>query len=184
MGFSSAGLVEYYKELGPNIIGAEIGVCRGENIRSLLDNCPNIRKIYGIDPWIEYKDNLMITQKMADEWWKTANEILQSYWLDDSVELIRASSLYGARRFAPESLHFVFIDGNHSYSEVCADLETWWPRVKSGGLLSGHDFRPKDIDVRRAVYEFASKNDLTVIETKVIENVQGPCWMIRKEVTK
>jgi hypothetical protein len=39
-----------------------------------------------------------------------------------------------------ESLDFAFIDGNHRYEHVRADLHAWWPKIRAGGLLSGHDY--------------------------------------------
>jgi len=45
----------------------------------------------------------------------------------------------------------VFIDGNHSYGHVRADIAAWRPKLKPGGLLCGHDFHMEG--VRRAVTE-------------------------------
>jgi predicted O-methyltransferase YrrM len=50
----------------------------------------------------------------------------------DSVE---ASKLY-----ADESLDFVFIDADHSYEAVKRDIAAWLPKVKSGGIIAGHDY--------------------------------------------
>ncbi len=35
----------------------------------------------------------------------------------------------------------IFIDAMHSYEEIKPDIERWWPRVRSGGLLVLHDYR-------------------------------------------
>jgi predicted O-methyltransferase YrrM len=35
----------------------------------------------------------------------------------------------------------VFIDGDHSYEGCKGDIETWLPRLKSGGLLLVHDYK-------------------------------------------
>ena len=44
----------------------------------------------------------------------------------------------------------VFIDACHAYSEVKKDLAAWWPKVKPGGILCGHDYdRPyNELDER------------------------------------
>jgi len=34
----------------------------------------------------------------------------------------------------------VFIDADHSYEGVKSDIHLWLPKVKSGGILAGHDF--------------------------------------------
>lgn len=40
---------------------------------------------------------------------------------------------------APDGLDFVFIDADHSYEGVKQDLADWVPKVRAGGLVSGHD---------------------------------------------
>jgi hypothetical protein len=84
-----------------------------------------------------------------------------------------------AAHFADDSLDFAFIDGNHLYKHVRADIYAWWPKIKSGGLLTGHDYGI-DLDaeniwgVQRAVDEFADgiDRDVAVGEDGV--------WWIRK----
>jgi cephalosporin hydroxylase len=39
------------------------------------------------------------------------------------------------------SLDFVYIDGNHGYEAVLDDLAAWSPKVRTGGFISGHDYR-------------------------------------------
>lgn len=34
----------------------------------------------------------------------------------------------------------IFLDAMHTYEDVKADIERWWPRVKSGGLMAFHDY--------------------------------------------
>jgi predicted O-methyltransferase YrrM len=61
--------------------------------------------------------------------------------LGGSVRLILAESVAAAALFAPASLDFVFIDGDHSHAAVLADIAAWLPRIRPGGLLAGHDYR-------------------------------------------
>ena len=174
MGFSAEVLVDLYKSLGPNISGVEIGVCRGENIKQLLDACPNIAKLYGIDPWEAYKDKLTISANLANSWYSQATKLLHDYIVKERTSLIRGRSLDEVKKFLPETMDLVFIDGNHSFDAALADCKAWWPKVKAGGVLSGHDYRLKDHEVRLAVSEFAATKSLRVID------VQHLCWYIRK----
>ena len=55
---------------------------------------------------------------------------------------------------------FVYIDGNHDYEFVLKDLETWFTKVKPGGIIFGDDYlRP--YGVSKAVNEFSFKYKLT-----------------------
>ena len=48
-------------------------------------------------------------------------------------------------------LDIVFIDGNHKYQPVLDDIEAWYPQIRPGGLLCGHDYSPDHPEVSRAV---------------------------------
>ena len=39
--------------------------------------------------------------------------------------------------------HFdmIFLDAMHTYEDVKADIERWWPRVRPGGVMAFHDYR-------------------------------------------
>ncbi len=77
------------------------------------------------------------------------------------AKIMRMTSLEAAEKFTDATLDFVFIDGDHSYAAVKADIAAWWPKLISGGLLSGHDYRDdKDYGVIQAVDEFAVGKDL------------------------
>jgi methyltransferase family protein len=41
---------------------------------------------------------------------------------------------------ADESCDFVYIDADHSFDAVTVDLRTWYPKLKVGGVMSGHDY--------------------------------------------
>ena len=192
MGFSAGRLARIYRELGQDIVGVEVGVCRGENIWELLRACPNIKKMYGVDPWKAYAINKLnrppnfqtITQAECDEWRDRALELLAQPIKQGRVELLRKQSLDAAKQFSDGFFDFVFIDGDHSYKAVLADLETWYPKVKPGKIFSGHDFRLRDVDVREAVFEFAKKHGVQVNEPVKGIVDSGPCWYIKKPEAK
>lgn len=56
------------------------------------------------------------------------------------VETMKMYSVEAAALFEDRSVDFVFIDGAHDYDNVRADICAWLPKVKPGGVLSGHDY--------------------------------------------
>ena len=85
-----------------------------------------------------------------------------SLFLDRSV-IVRKYSNQAVEMFKDNSLDFVYLDANHKYEEVKADIEMWFPKLKSNGIISGHDFIedgirlvdgiPTDFGVQQAVKE-------------------------------
>lgn len=73
----------------------------------------------------------------------------------------RMTSEQASRLYVDESIDAVFIDGDHSYEGCSTDIRLWWPKVRPGGVLSGHDYRTdKDFGVIRAVDEFKGNREL------------------------
>jgi hypothetical protein len=55
------------------------------------------------------------------------------------VHPVRLASVEAAGSYADGSLDAVFLDADHATASVLSDLEAWWPKVKPGGLVAGHD---------------------------------------------
>jgi hypothetical protein len=60
--------------------------------------------------------------------------------VDHLINPVECDSAEAANRYPDKSLDFVFIDADHREESVVRDLQAWWPKVKPGGLLAGHDF--------------------------------------------
>jgi SAM-dependent methyltransferase len=55
---------------------------------------------------------------------------------------LKMPSVDAAVKFKDASLDFVFIDAGHEYDAVKQDIQAWYPKVKPGGILAGHDYYP------------------------------------------
>ena len=56
------------------------------------------------------------------------------------LETIVSDSVDAAASVPDRSLDWLFIDADHSYDGVRTDLAAWAPKLKPGGLMSGHDY--------------------------------------------
>jgi len=96
--------------------------------------------------------------------------------LERIVIPIVTDSVSAAELFMPMTVDFAFVDADHSHDSVLSDLEAWWPKIRSGGLLAGHDYNglaPWLVGVTSAVHEFFDVSDASHPENK-------GCWMARK----
>jgi len=124
------------------LVGCEIGVCGGEHSLSLLQNL-DISKLYLIDPYeiySDYKEGNKIygsDQLELGATFESAQKLLSDY--SDRIVWIHAYSSQ-AHCFIQEPLDFVYVDGNHQYEYVSADIQKYFPLIKSGGIMGGHDF--------------------------------------------
>jgi len=68
------------------------------------------------------------------------------------INPVKSTSVEASKLYLDASLDFVFIDAAHDYENVKKDIEAWLPKMKSGGIISGHDYFFSQ-GVRRAVHE-------------------------------
>jgi len=156
---STRGLAPYIKRLGENVVGIEIGTCRAESTAYLLEKCPNVDRIFTIDPYKGYDDwNGEITQETVDRFMKIAKTNLKPY--KDRVRMIRETSGDAVNNFTDTLVDFIFVDGDHSYEATLADCESYYPFLKKGGIFCGHDYSSIEA-VHRAVSDFREKNGIT-----------------------
>jgi len=119
----------------------EVGTYLGESAEIFSSF---FKKVITCDPWIpafmqtyaEGKEKVTITSLM---------KILQSR-LEDcrNVEFYRLPGSLLAHGMKDQSIDMVYIDAWHRVIPCTADLLTWLPKVKPGGIISGHDYRTFD----------------------------------------
>jgi len=149
------------------LVGAEIGVDQGSLSGYLLSALPNLHLMM-IDTWGVFSND--------SEYFKSGDsvafrsqaqrelDLLETFRVtnhaSDRRHIRRMTSEEASKTVADKSLDFVFIDADHSYSGVSADIRLWAPKVRDGGLLCGHDYMLAyypNWGVTRAVDEYAAE---------------------------
>lgn len=131
----------------PHTIGAEVGVFEGECALGLLTGLPNLNRLICIDLW-EFNAEffrLMPNKRgriLSADWTKVIDKFITTVAepYSDRIIPMRLPSLTAANLVLDESLDFVFIDANHAYDYVSADIDAWTPKVKQGGIIAGDDY--------------------------------------------
>ena len=147
-----------------DLTGCEIGVGFGFNSYNILYHLP-VKKMYLVDPYARYSDfDIDEPIEHFETVYNEARERLKAF--GNKAVFIRKKSEIASKDIPDNSLDFIYIDGNHFYEYVKKDIELYYPKLKSGGVMGGHDFtavRGPDIenaDVPRAVIEFIDKKGL------------------------
>lgn len=164
------------------LYGVEVGVFAGELSKRLLSREDITLGL--VDSWTTHGDgeyaesddfHAKLTQEQQDGFYELTKKVVE--FAGDRAYIVRKDSVEASKEYMDNFLHFVFIDADHSYEGCKKDLEAWWPKVKPGGLFSGHDYENTDytkFGVKKAVDEFADKHGLPV------ELGDNFTWFIRK----
>ena len=112
----------------------------------MLRTWKSARRYYLVDPWVAhdetYRDASKQSKSDADRFMDMARQRMAPF--GDRAVLPRNFSADASQLFSDQSVDFVFIDARHSYDAVLEDLKAWWPKIRPGGILAGHDYVDAD----------------------------------------
>lgn len=134
---TTGGLLDLVQELvtvGDLVV--EVGSFSGVSSRVFALGC---RELHCIDPY---------SWPAVFEAEKMFEAMMPDY---PNIKKIKMTSVEGSKLYKDRSIDFVYIDADHTYRAVVADINNWISKVKKGGYLGGHDIYISD--VRRAVEE-------------------------------
>ena len=166
----------------------EIGVREGNTFKTRVPYVSGTA--IAIDCWDLYEtksqNDMGRTKSFAENQYVTLDTYYKMY---DNVKIIKGFSNDEkiVNTFEDEFFNVIFIDGDHSYEVCLADLEKWWPKVKSGWILCGHDYCENQFGVKQAVDEFRNRTEISknIINWRVHDTDNGrknpnPTFFIQK----
>lgn len=172
------------RRIPPDAKGAEVGVFEGEMSAYLFEKNKTLNLIL-VDTWKQpapnspYRLSGDLKAQLSQRDYNSAKEktIVNTSSFSERRKIIQSTSIEASNQIENESLDFVFIDADHTYDAVKADIQAWLPKIKPGGYLCGHDFlfsdKNKAFGVKRAVEE-------AVVQLgKRLELGEGDTWFIR-----
>jgi predicted O-methyltransferase YrrM len=119
------GLIDLcQKYLKPTDKCVEVGSFSGVSSQVIALHCG---ELHCVDPWSW--DAVAQAEKMFD--------LMQPNY--PNITKVKLPSVQAAEQYADYSLDFVYIDADHAYASVVADINDWKSKVKPGGYIAGHD---------------------------------------------
>ncbi len=186
----SHDILPFYARLAEDLPAApsivEIGVAWGRSLvflaSRLAERGSKDASLWAVDSWAPAGDlwtEADMPRAAALHQGKAMLRVLVDHATDEELAIIRVLQLESTRAadlFASASLDVVFIDGDHW--RAGDDLVAWAPKVKGGGLLSGHDYDasawPQVVaDVDHFAREFVGNTFEPL-------TVEGTVWTLRK----
>jgi len=175
-------LVKNLNDATPNGVGVEIGVLFGHFSKFILENW-NCKELHSVDPWIyqaAYVDYSNANDIINEERLTEAKGNLEPFGSRSVIH--RMFSKDFADQTPDESIDFVYLDARHDYRAVIDDITLWYPKVKKGGIFSGHDYADNGnphnvIEVKSAVDDWIK---ITNYELHLTKEPGAPSWWIIK----
>jgi len=154
----------------------ELGVLHGDFSKMILEYL-NPCYLYLIDPfeknYTKYKNGLTTAYSTRDEYFLVRGKFSG----DQRVVLRKGYSYDLVHTFKNHYFDFIYHDASHLYKDVLKDLVEWFPKLKKGGIIAGHDYiKHEDFGVIEAVEKFC---DLFAFEMFLL-NKDGGDYALRK----
>jgi hypothetical protein len=119
--------------------GVELGVQRGRFAQMLLSKWACVNSYLLVDVWgplKNYHDGANVDQGNQNQIYEEAIRNTRQW----NVSVCRNSTLMCSQIHKDETFDFIYVDARHDYQGVTQDLESWFPRLISGGIIAGHDY--------------------------------------------
>jgi hypothetical protein len=117
----------------------EVGVRFGYNLMSLLACNPTV--LIGIDHYSagnnKAEQDTGLSQDKLDSIYR---EVVQRYIHFPAVKIIKDRSDKTSALFKEQWFDYMYLDADHSYGGCLNDMQWWWPKVRQGGIMAGHDY--------------------------------------------
>ncbi len=123
------GLLDLLAHVGPVRRMAEVGCYRGVSSEVFAIHAA---ELVCVDHWDWSGD---YAAKVEPEFLAMAAEY-------PNLRVLRRPSPGAADAVPDESMDLVYIDADHEHDSVAADIAAWWPKVRPGGWIAGHDYTP------------------------------------------
>jgi predicted O-methyltransferase YrrM len=162
----------FANELPDKCVVAEVGVSNGKSALFLASKLTDLRKSYQL----EMIDNLDYGKEVQ------MKEIMKNIIASglENINFVPKDSLNASCLYPDELFDLIFLDSSHEYQATKAEIRCWLHKIKTGGILAGHDANYED-GVGKAIREVIPEELLHIENTK---HNWGMWWFIKTEKMK
>ena len=172
------------KERRLNII--EVGSWLGDSAIALADpecceslTCVDWWEGSESDSTRQFKENIGCKENLLGifKWNINKYQKLNVHRRLPGITVMNMSSTQAASEFAGEPADIIFLDADHTYENVFADIDQWLPHLRKDGIMIGHDYNAREFPgVGQAAHEMFGSH---VEEYCSLPNCSF--WLVRME---
>ena len=160
----------------------EIGLWKGATARHVLSERGDLEYV-GVDAYRVQPNNESETYETGENGheWNHSKMIADMESFESNTPnftFMHMMSAEASKKFDDASIDLIFIDGDHSYEGCHGDIEAWWPKIRPGGIMMGHDYGPEWPGVLKAVDDFIRDNGSRIRDMGFREH--DNIWVLEK----
>lgn len=208
-GWTCPRIIELYdemaRELKPGMVAVECGVAYGKSLAYLASVLDPGVDILAVDIWQTFQGRTTMDRAVFETMRRECGtpdiaarmnvsraigaESAYKLGLRDGatarfnrIEWVQARS-EDVPKYLDFDVDFVFLDDHHEEESVYAEIMAWLPKLKSGGVIAGHDVNDHYPGVERAArraLDHRAEYTITVRPPAPGENGWGGTWRWRK----
>lgn len=181
--------------------GIEVGVQRGVLAKKTLSVWKSCEEYKLVDLWgkeDQYKEPNARAQNVHDSYLRETRGRMKPWVEKNVVEFLIMRSTDAAKSLSDDHFDYIYLDARHDFCAVKEDIEHYYPKLRPGGILGGHDYTDSQyaIDklgekedwskcedgsshpegVKGAVDNFVKENHLSLVTSKE----DFPSWYVQK----
>ena len=148
--------------------GIELGVQSGKFSYWTLTQWTNCTEYHLVDLWghqENYEDVANVDQVKQEKLYQDTLRDLREY--KEKLHVCRNYTSECVKRYDDEYFDYIYVDARHDFKGVWEDLVAYWPKLKVGGIMAGHDYVTND-DGPLPNQDWSKNYDGTVDETGTV----------------
>jgi hypothetical protein len=151
-------------------IGVELGVQRGLFAETTLTDWHSCERYVLVDLWKKQDNYLDVANHRDHSKFKMETMRRMEPFKKKGVNIETCqdftSSCVG--KYADSTFDYIYIDARHDFKGVYMDMEQWWPKLRVGGIMAGHDYVTQDEGPQQTGQDWTKNFDGTIDKTRTV----------------
>jgi len=148
-------------------VGVELGVQAGDFAVNMLSRWSSCNYYLLVDLWAQqenYLDLANVDNAQHDLYYRETLQKTENF--KDKRHICRNLTSACVHGVADGQFDFIYVDARHDFKGVYEDMVAWWPKLRDGGIMAGHDYVTQDDGPEQSGQNWTMNYDGTIDETR------------------